>query len=253
MSELGFHTGLLWTFFVLSALLVPTLLFVSAPYGRHVRGGWGPTIPNTVGWIVMELPAVVTMAVMFVLGRGWEHTTQIAFLAIWEWHYIQRTFVFPFRLRSSGKRMPLMVALMAVVFNVANGYLIGRWLFGLGPARPDAWLGDPRFLLGVCVFLAGWVINIQSDTILIHLRKPGETGYKVPHGGLYRFVTCPNYLGELIEWLGFALLTWCLPALAFAAWTAGNLVPRAVEHHRWYRERFEGYPPQRRAILPFIL
>ena len=34
----------------------------------------------------------------------------------------------------------------------------------------------PRVALGVLVWAAGWLINLQADHILINLRKPGETG-----------------------------------------------------------------------------
>jgi protein-S-isoprenylcysteine O-methyltransferase Ste14 len=66
-------------------------------------------------------------------------------------------------------------------------------------------------------------------------------------------VSCPNYLGEIVEWTGFALLTWSLPAVSFAAWTVANLVPRALAHHRWYRERFPDYPRRRKALIPGLL
>ena len=89
--------------------------------------------------------------------------------------------------------------------------------------------------------------------MLIQLRKPGETGYKLPRGGLYERVTCPNYLGELLEWVGFAIASWSLPGLAFAVYTAANLVPRALANRRWYRERFPDYPSERKALIPFLL
>jgi hypothetical protein len=66
-------------------------------------------------------------------------------------------------------------------------------------------------------------------------------------------VSCPNYLGEIIEWSGWALATWSLAGAAFALYTIANLAPRAVAYHRWYRESFNDYPPARRALLPFIL
>ncbi|HSM13639.1 MAG TPA: hypothetical protein VLA66_06195 [Thermoanaerobaculia bacterium] len=54
----------------------------------------------------------------------------------------------------------------------------------------------------------------------------------------------------LVVWT--ALATWSLPGLAFALWTVANLAPRARSHHRFYRERFPGYPPERRALVPWI-
>jgi len=84
------------------------------------------------------------------------------------------------------------------------------------------------------------------------LRAPGERGYKIPHGGLYRFVSAPNYFGELVEWSGFALAAWSPAALVFVVWTAANLAPRAWANHRWYRRTFADYPTGRRALVPFL-
>jgi protein-S-isoprenylcysteine O-methyltransferase Ste14 len=96
------------------------------------------------------------------------------------------------------------------------------------------------------------LLNKQADRTLRKLRGPGETGYKIPRGGAYTWVSCPNYLGEIVEWLGWALATWSPAGLAFAAYTAANLVPRALANHRWYRERFPDYPAERRAVIPYL-
>lgn len=149
--------------------------------------------------------------------------------------------------------MPLLIALLAVVFNLGNAYLNWRYLTYLGPTYDATWLTDPRFLVGVAVFVCGLAINQHADWVLLHLRKPGETGYKIPHGGLYRFISCPNYFGEVVEWIGWAILTWSLGGLTFALWTAANLIPRAVAHHRDYHRRFPEYPTERKAVLPFLL
>ena len=100
--------------------------------------------------------------------------------------------------------------------------------------------------------LVGFAICFHADRVLRHLRKPGETGYKIPHGGFYRWVSSPNYLGEIIEWTGFAVMTWNLPGLAFMVFTIANLFPRAFSHHRWYLDKFPDYPKNRKAIIPFI-
>ena len=105
----------------------------------------------------------------------------------------------------------------------------------------------------ICAFAAGWLINQHADRVLLQLRKPGETHYAIPHGGLYRFVSCPNYFGEILEWAGWAVMTWSLAGLAFAVFTVANLLPRALATHRWYRAQFPDYPPQRRAVVPFLV
>ena len=100
------------------------------------------------------------------------------------------------------------------------------------------------------LFVAGCAINRQSDFTLRRLRENGEAGYSIPYGGFYRWVSSPNYFGEIIQWFGWALATWSLAGLMFAVWTAANLAPRALSHHRWYRESFVDYPPERKALLP---
>ncbi len=244
---------LLYGWFGLSALVVLVLLFISAPYGRHARTGWGPQIPAKLGWIVMEVPAVATHLAVFLMSDRDLTGATIAFCVLWQVHYVNRTFVFPMRMRNSGKRMPALVALLGASTNVGVGYLIARWLYHFGPERGAEWLTDPRFVAGVVLFFIGLTLNVSSDEILMRLRKPGESGYKIPKGGGYRWVSCPNYLGEILEWSGYALLTWSMPALAFVVWTVANLVPRAITHHAWYRETFDDYPNERTAIFPFVL
>ncbi|MFM7990626.1 MAG: hypothetical protein ACKPKO_66025, partial [Candidatus Fonsibacter sp.] len=45
-----------------------------------------------------------------------------------------------------------------------------------------------------------------------------------------------NYFGECLEWLGFAIASWSLPALAFSWFTFANIGPRAYHHHLFYKE-----------------
>ena len=99
-----------------------------------------------------------------------------------------------------------------------------RWVSHLGQ-YDDNWLAGPHFLLGVGVFVAGMMMNIVPIcTSLVCVIK--AKGYSIPHGGMFR-VTSPNYLGELIQWLGWALLTWSEAGLALAFCVAAQVIPRA--------------------------
>lgn len=253
MTERALFTPFLWGWTGVALLLFPILFFITAPYGRHARKGWGPEIPSTLGWILMEAPSPIGFAIWFFAGDRKTDPAAIAFLVLWELHYINRAFVFPLLRRGGQKPMPLLIVVQAFFFNLVNAYLNGRYLFTFGPARGAGWLYDPRFLIGVLLFLSGFAINFHADKVLRNLRAPGETGYRIPRGGLYRFVSCPNYLGELVEWCGFALCTFSPAALAFTVWTAANLLPRARANHLWYRERFPDYPKERRAVIPMLL
>ena len=140
-------------FLAVAALVFPLLFFITAPYGRHTRRGWGPTVDNTLGWVLMETPSPLLFAFFFVIGTQTANPVNMAFLAFWLLHYINRTYIFPFRLRAAAKRMPLMIMLSGMTFNAFNGYLNSRWLNTLAPAYDLSWFTDPRFIIGAALFL----------------------------------------------------------------------------------------------------
>ena len=251
MTELELHRGIAWAVIGCGLASFLLLQFVSAPYGRHERDGWGPTLPSRLAWLLMEAPAVLLFLGVYLLGEHRLQLTPLLLLGLWQVHYVNRTFIYPFRTRGKDRPMPLLVALMAVVFQVANAYLNARQISHLGSYGTE-WLWDPRFLIGVGLFGAGFAINQWADQVLRRLRKPGETGYKIPRGGLYERISAPNYFGEILEWIGWAVATWSLAGLSFAVFTIANLAPRAATNHRWYQATFPDYPPQRRALIPFV-
>jgi len=238
---------------LLLLLAIATLIgvtLINAPYGRHDRAGWGPRVPARLGWVLMEAPAFFG-ALAFFLWHEPRGIVPWVFMGLWATHYGYRELVFPCLMRDRGKTMPLLIPVLGVSFNVLNAWLNMRWISALGTYETP-WLLDPRFGIGLTLFVTGFLVHVRSDAILRALRVPGSRDYAVPHGFLYRFVSCPNYLGEMIQWTGWAILTWSLPGLAFALYTMANLGPRAGAHHRWYRTTFTDYPPDRRALIPGI-
>jgi hypothetical protein len=252
MSEAAIHGWIVLGMIAAAAVTFVLLLFVSAPYGRHARSGWGPTVPYRLGWVLMECPAVLAFGGLFLMGSLRAEPVPVMLAGLWLLHYVYRTFLYPFRTRAAGKSTPASVVLMGFTFNALNAYINARWISELGPyagrSLTDVWLW-----VGTAVFLGGWLLNQQSDRTLIRLRKPGTTGYSIPHGGAFAWVSCPNYLGEILEWIGFAIAARSGAALAFAIFTFANLAPRAITHHRWYRTTFPDYPTDRRALIPYLL
>lgn len=243
---------LVYVWIVTGLVAFPFVLKIIAPYGRHTTRGWGPLLPNRLGWIIMESPALLVFAGFYLFGSVPHNSVTWLFFSLYLFHYVNRTVIFPLRLRTPGKMMPVSIVLMALCFNFVNGFINGYYLGWLAD-YPLSWFTDPRFICGIILFISGLLINWQADNILIHLRKPGETGYVIPKGGFFNYVSCPNHFGEIVEWSGFALMTWSSPALAFALWTLVNLMPRALHHHKWYREHFADYPEKRKALFPFIV
>jgi len=253
MTEPALYYTILFSFMALACVTFIVLFFFPAPYGRYAVKARGPSVNNRLAWFVQEIPAFLMMIVYCMVSDRPLTAATAVFLVLWEAHYLHRTFIYPFTLRG-GKPVPLLTMGLAVLFYLVNTYVQGRWIFTLAPADmyTNAWLADPRCIIGTTLFIAGFVINRHSDYILRTLRKPGETGYRIPYGGLYRYVSCPNYLGEIIIWLGWALATWSLAGAYFIVWTCANLIPRAVSHHAWYRATFPDYPRVRKALIPFI-
>ncbi len=138
---------------------------------------------------------------------------------------------------------------MALLFNVMNGYINWYSIAVINLGR-DAW--TPMSVLGAIIFLSGWAIHVSSDRIVLSLRGPGKPRYAIPRGGLFRWVSSPQYLGEIIQWCGFALMVGTLAGWVFAIFTIANLLPRSVANHRWYQRQFEDYPSERRRLIPLI-
>jgi hypothetical protein len=245
------HRAATWILIALALVTFAAVTRIIAPYGRHQSAYWGPTMPARLGWIVMETPAVLVFVWIYMQGQHPFETVPLLLLGLWQFHYIQRTYVFPFRMRNEGKRMPVLVCAMAMIFQLLNAYVNARWISHWGEYAAE-WMYDPRLWIGAALFLVGWLINFKADTMLFALRKPGESGYKIPRGWLYEYVSCPNYLGEILEWCGFALAAWTWAGAVFAFFTIANLAPRAASHHRWYRETFPDYPPERKALVPGV-
>ncbi len=241
--------------FIAAVLVTVILLLIDAPYGKHDRDGWGPGINVRLGWFLLELPSFAFFLWFYLSGDFRFALVPMILFLMYEIHYFHRTFIYPLQIRvKPGAKEKILLLAMGIPFNAANGYLNGSYISTYADhLHTIAWLTDPRFIIGVLVFFAGFALNKQSDAILKNLRKPGETGYKIPYGGGFKFVSCPNYTGELLQWTGFAIASWSLAGLAFVAFTAANLVPRALSSHRWYKEKFADYPTNRKAVIPYII
>lgn len=231
------------------------LYFVTAGYGVFYNKKWGPTLPNKLGWILMEAPVFIVMLLLCVFSERSTNVVCLIFLILFEIHYFQRSFIFPFLMRGKSV-MPLSVMLMGVVFNTLNAFMQGGWIFYVAPENmyEISWLTTPQFIIGTIVFFSGMIINIHSDYVIRHLRKPGDTRHYLPKKGMFRYVTSANYFGEFVEWVGFAILTWSLAGAVFALWTFANLAPRAAKIYENYKKEFgdELDTQKVKRIIPFI-
>ena len=247
--------------FVLAVVVFIALFFLKAGYGYLSTSNWGPKINNRIAWVIMESPAFVFLLLYVIdflhsgADTGNDRTVLLIMAGFFLVHYFQRAFIFPMLMRGKGE-MPLVIMAMGMVFNGLNSYFIGGWLFEYAPAGKYTaeWLASPQFIIGGLVFLTGMLINLDSDHVIRHLRKPGDTKHYIPKKGLYKYVTSANYFGELTEWVGYAILTWSPAGLLFAVWTFANLAPRSKSLTEKYEQEFgdEYRKKKKKNLIPFI-
>ncbi|KAJ2159295.1 hypothetical protein GGF46_003131 [Coemansia sp. RSA 552] len=277
VPEEEFFATALWGFGAVSLAIAGALFVVGSPYGSQTSyRGW-LAVNGQAAWVVMELVSPAALLYAYLLRTSpVPHLIRAAdpqissdptrfsasniLVVLWLVHYAQRAILYPLR-QQSRKPMHVGIMLTAVVFNTINGYLNGRWLGVFAPVEYQETIVPAHHRLAECLcgmtlFVGGMAGNIHHDNILIELRRTkrlGTSRYSIPYGGMFAFVSCPHFLCELIEWLGFALLSNSPAAWVFLLNAVCNLLPRAYFIHRWYRLKFPKYPQQRKALIPFII
>lgn len=246
---------------VLAVIVFIYLFRQSAGYGYLSEKNWGPIINNKVAWVLMEAPAFLLMlfyTLRYAFSKvNYDNSDLVLYIlaGFYLLHYFQRSFIFPLLMRGKSK-MPILIMSMGMIFNALNSYLIGMWLFTdlSSGSYSINWLTTPAFIAGTIIFCIGMGINIHSDYVIRHLRKPGDTNHYIPKKGFYKYVTSANYFGEFVEWCGYALLTWSAAGALFAVWTFANLAPRAKSLSDKYEAEFgdEYKSLHKKHIIPFI-
>ncbi|XP_075453183.1 3-oxo-5-alpha-steroid 4-dehydrogenase 2 isoform X2 [Ascaphus truei] len=189
-----------------------------ATYGRHVSCNNKKAsimVPAKYGWFIQELPSFLVPLLVILYSQHCNSPGCMMLFFMFCGHYFHRTFIYSTFTR--GRPSPLPIVIMAVLFCTFNGFLQGHCMVYVA-AYPQEWYMDSRFA----------------------------------SGGLFDYVSGANFLGEIVEWFGYAVATWSMPAFAFAFFTLCSIGPRAYHHHRYYLQMFKDYPRGRKALIPFI-
>ena len=254
MMDLDLFYQVLTAFSITGIFVFVALFFIKAGYGIFRTSQWGISIPNKIGWILMEAPVFFVMLWLWIKSETPVLSVPFLFLFLFEIHYFQRSFIFPFLMKGKSC-MPITIMLMGIIFNFLNGYMLGQWFFFLAPEDmyTAEYLLNPCLWIGIVIFFLGMAINWHSDYVIRHLRAPGDTRHYLPNKGMYRYVTSGNYFGELLEWTGFAILSSSPAAWVFVWWTFANLGPRAYAIRKKYREEFGVEAVgNRKCLIPYI-
>ena len=103
------------------------LLRQTAPYGRHTTEKWGPLIDNKLGWFLMEFFVLVVLSFFIFQGNVDWNVVSTIMIGLFTFHYLNRSIIFPMRIKTKGKKMPLIIMISALGFNMMNGFLLGYY------------------------------------------------------------------------------------------------------------------------------
>lgn len=242
------------------------LVFLPAPYGKFANSmDFLPILSIKLPWklwfTLSESPALFMPLVATYLF--WEDVTPsfFTFFFLYELHYIHRLIIYPHRrVRSNHGKSTLIIVFMSFAFQSVNGFMMTKFAIFQNKVSilSDNGLLTPgyAFYNGLAMFFLGAFFNLYCDECLIQLRQSGDDSkYYLPKGSeLFDKIASPNYLAEIVEWMGMMLLYPNPATVGFVINTCANLVPRAIATNRFYKQRFgDRNPPGRKAIIPMVL
>ena len=175
-DEKRFHQLLcyyLMAMFVLS--FVALMVGFKAEYGRYATGSSCWKMNGKLAWVLQEVPVLIVGALCHAYGTAacTASLPNMFLLSLVLSHYVNRTFVFPLRIRG-GKSTTIYTMLLALTFCVVNGYIQARYLcsFEVRTGRCEvcdsAWRcaavrgGGMFAVVGVCVCVCECVLAIVN-------------------------------------------------------------------------------------------
>lgn len=251
--RLWIHFGLVIFAFALAVVYFIGQIIKPIPYGRHASGSGRLPIPIRIAKVIIGvIPNVVFFTLTyFVAGQHFDEAPNIIFFCLYIIHYLERSFVTPLISRYSHNKIrlwiPLSLFLTGLLFSYINAEFIGSAEYC------DNYLYDPRFVLGLIIFIIGFAMNRAADYQLVFMRKSwSDTKYSIPKGPLYFLISCPNYFGEGLQWFGWAVMTWSVAGVVTWLLSEATFIPRSRQNHKWLRNQFLDYPTIRKGLIPFI-
>lgn len=169
-------------------------------------------------------------------------------------HFLKREYETLFVHKFSANTMP--------VFNLVKNFSFYCGLSGFlaaydiySPASLAARADNSALdVLGFVLFAYGEVSNAIVHLNLASLRTRGGTERKIPTGYGFGLVTCPNYMFEVLSWIGIIITSRSWGVTAFIVVGIIQMTAWAQSKERAYRKEFpDTYKKKRYVILPGLL
>ena len=246
------HVGLVCFGFLLSLVSLILQCWKPMPYGKLSDGDGSWMVPVRPAWIAAHLiPGFILFTITYFTGAHFDSPLNIVLYCIFVIHYLARGIISPLASKYSERRITIWVPIIVLITNAFYHYINAEFIGSVNYCR--GYYYDPRFIFGAILLVIGFFINCAADIQLMLLRKSrNDRDYLIPKGVLFHLITCPNYFGEGLLWLGWAVMTWSLAGIVWWMFISSLLVSRARHSHWWYKNNFKNYPSHRKALLPFI-
>jgi hypothetical protein len=244
-------------------------------------------IPQRLSHVLSDFPSgVVGMLLMYFLLPVPDYSVRayccahrsapsVVMLSLWVVHYVHRGLLHPFLMRYRDKNVDVGICIGGLIPNWTFAMAIALHLVYGGYQSPE-YFYDARFIIGLALFAAGFALNRWADLRLSSLRASSASpwantsggassaerssssscpAYRVPRGGCFELVCNPNYLGELVQWSGYAVLTSSLAGVLWALFGLSTFLPRSMATRRWYSQKFSEseLPENWKALIPFVI
>ncbi|KAK6137754.1 hypothetical protein DH2020_028506 [Rehmannia glutinosa] len=207
----------------------------------------GKVVPSKVGMTVLYAPAFLvglSSFILFPLGDFRFNLLRSAVTA----HFFKRVFEVLFVHKFSGWMDVETMTTISLSYSSFSAIAIYNQHLTQSlpePAIDLKYIGIPMFLVGICG-------NFYHHYLLSKLRTKGDKQYKIPQSGLFSLVICPHYLFEILGFFAISCISQTLYAFSFTMGSIFYLMGRSYATRKWYESKFEDFPKDVKALIPYI-
>ncbi|CAO3642869.1 unnamed protein product [Cunninghamella echinulata] len=199
-------------------------------------------VPSRLGMLVIYIPSLIVCLISLFSWSSSQpiHVQLVSFFS--SLHFLKRLYEVLFVHRYSGQSVlqhNIIISFSYVGFSICQLYFTSL--------VPSHALNQSEMKLGMCLFFLGEGLNHYHHCILSNLRSGESKEYKIPTGGLFKYIWCPHYLGEIISFIAMTFLSQHILVFIFQLSSAAYLAVRAYNTKLWYHQRFKSIP--RKASL----
>ncbi|KAI7862239.1 3-oxo-5-alpha-steroid 4-dehydrogenase-domain-containing protein [Spinellus fusiger] len=203
-------------------------------YSKFNRPGKKFQVSSRNGMLVIYTPAFIISLLCLVYAK-YQSINIYSQLAVFSLciHFTKRIYEVLSVHRYSGNSSLLDAMIISTGYLLLSTQVL-YWVYQV----PVESIVPSQVMTGFLLFLLGEGINYYHHLLLANLRKDGSKEYKIPTQGLFHYLWCPHYSGEILALYSVALMS--QNALSFfpLLFSSVYICFRAYSTRLWYMEKF---------------